>query len=69
MIGDHLAEIENVQSDGGTVLVKWDGVRKRLRCTVVISRADTDFVWRKDCDDIDETLREGLAAYSAAHPD
>jgi len=49
------------------VLLKWDGTRTRARCTVVVTRQDTDYVWRKDCDDIAATLAEALADYKAKH--
>jgi hypothetical protein len=59
--------IEEAAAQGAIVLLKWDGERTSKRGTVVITRRDTDYVWRKDTDDIDGTLAEGLAEYRARH--
>ncbi len=64
---DLFAEIEKVRSDGALVLLKWDNERAANRCTVVITRADSDYVWRKDTDDIDNTIIEAMSEYWAAH--
>jgi DNA transposition AAA+ family ATPase len=69
MVDAHLADIRRIQDDGGIVVIKWDGERAQYRHTVVISRHDTDYVWRMDCDDIDLALREAIHDYKAAHPD
>jgi hypothetical protein len=50
------------------VLLKWDGERAGKRHTVVITRADTDFVWRQDSDDMAASLDCALTDYRAAHP-
>jgi len=68
MIDEYLSAIEQVQDDGGVVLVKWDGLRVSRRHTVVVSRDDTDFVWHEDCDDIEQALRDAIDAYRTAHP-
>jgi hypothetical protein len=67
MIDDHLADIEKIRKDGGIVLIKWDGERTQLPCTVVVSRQDTNYIWHKDCQDIGATLREAIGAYAIAH--
>ena len=58
-----IPQIEQIQAEGAVVLLKWDGERTSNRCTVVVTRMDTDYVWRKDCENIVETLREALLAY------
>ena len=68
MIDIYTAEIETMQNEGAVILNKWDGLRALLRQTVVVSRADTDYVWRKDCDDIGQTLQEAIEDYKQAHP-
>lgn len=67
MIDHYLANIEEIQEDGGVVLIKWDGERTQLPCTVLVSRQDTDYFWRMDCDDIGSTLREAISVYKEAH--
>ncbi len=61
-------EIEEVESDGAVVLVKWDGERESLRRTVVITRQNTDYIFRQDTEDIVGTLRDAIADYWGAHP-
>ena len=67
MLDEYLAQIEQVSSEGAVVLLKWDGERTSKRCTVVVTRQDTDYVWRRDCEDIAATLNEALAEYRANH--
>jgi len=67
MIDGHLADIEKIRKDGGIVLIKCDGERTQLPCTVVVSRQDTGYIWRKDCQDISATLGEAIGAYAIAH--
>ena len=67
MIDPLVPAIEALQAQGAIVLLKWDGERTSKRCTVVVTRQDTDYVWRKDCDEIAPTLAEALAEYKAAH--
>lgn len=67
MIDSLIPQIEELQAQGAIVLLKWDGERARNRCTVVVTRQDTDYVWRKDCDDIAAVLAEALSEYKARH--
>lgn len=62
-----LSQIEQVRSEGAVVLLKWDGCRESEVCTVMISRPDTDYVWRKDGENMDELLFLGIQAYRAKH--
>lgn len=65
---DHLIpQIEQIQAEGGIVLLKWDGERTHNRCTVVVTRQGTDFVWRKDCENVVGTLAEAIAEYRKVH--
>jgi hypothetical protein len=68
MIDTYIAEIKTMQNEGAIILVKWDGLRTLLRQTVVVTRADTDYVWHKDCDDIGRALQEAIEDYRKAHP-
>ena len=68
MIDNYLDDVEQIRAEGGLVVIKWDGQRTQLPCTVIVSRQDTDYVWRKDCDDIGSALREAISAYKIAHP-
>ena len=67
MIDSLIPQIEELQAQGAVVLLKWDGERVRNRCTVVVTRQDTDYVWRKDCDDIAVVLAEAILEYKAKH--
>ena len=67
MIDSLIPQIEEARSEGALVLLKWDGERTHRPCTVVVTRQDTDYVWRKDCADIAFTLAEALAEYRASH--
>jgi len=67
MLDELIPQISEVEAQGAIVLLKWDGERSNNRCTVVITRKDTDYVWRRDCDDISQTLAEALADYRSKH--
>jgi hypothetical protein len=60
-------KIEEARSEGAIVLLKWDGERTHNSCTVVVTRQDTDYVWRRDCVDIAATLAEAMYEYRAKH--
>ena len=68
MLDDLIPLIEQARQEGALVLLKWDGERSQRVCTVVITRKDTDYVWRADTDQIAQTLTQALAEYRAAHP-
>jgi hypothetical protein len=67
MIDSLIPQIEGLQAQGAVVVLKWDGERTRTRCTVVVTRQETDYVWRKDSDDIASALAEALADYKVKH--
>lgn len=67
MIDSLIPQIEALQLQGAIVLLKWDGERAINRCTVVVTRQDTDYVWRKDCDEIGPVLAEALLEYKEKH--
>lgn len=67
MIDEYIEEIQRMRDDDAFVIIKWDGERTRLQQTVAVNRSDTDYVWRKDCDDLAGTLREAVLAYKSAH--
>lgn len=66
-LDDLLPLIEELRSEGAMVLLKWDAERATRVCSVVVTRQDTDFVWRKDTDMILETVVEAIADYKAHH--
>ena len=68
MIDKYLEEIQKMRDQGASVIIKWDGERSQLQQTVAVSRPDTDYVWRKDCDDLGMTLLEAITDYKIAHP-
>jgi hypothetical protein len=68
VIDAYVDEIQRMRDEGAIVLIKWDGARTQPCQTVVVTRNDTDYVWRKDCDDIGSALREAIVAYKSAHP-
>jgi hypothetical protein len=63
MLDRFLSTIDDVQSDGAVVLLKWDGQRSANRCTVVITKFEVDYVWRQDSDDMEQSLQAGLTDY------
>lgn len=67
MLDEYVEEIEKMRDDGAFIIIKWDGERTKLRQTVTVTRVDTDYVWRKDCDDVASTLREAILDYKSAH--
>jgi hypothetical protein len=67
MLDELLPLIENLQSQGAVVLLKWDGERSVNRCTVLVSRPASDYTFRRDSDDISALLREAFADYRAKH--
>jgi hypothetical protein len=67
VIDSLIPQIEEARSEGALVVLKWDGERTHSHCTVVVTRQDTNYVWRKDCADIASTLAEALVEYRASH--
>jgi hypothetical protein len=68
MLHDFVPAIESLRSEGAVVLLKWDGERTHQRCTVVVTRQATDYVFREDSDDIEASLTRALADYRVRHP-
>nr|WP_312230743.1 hypothetical protein [Pseudomonas sp.] len=62
-----IPEIEQIRSEGAIVLLKWDGERVSKHCTVVVTRQSTDWVWRKDTNNITDALLEAIADYRKHH--
>ena len=61
-----LPEIERMRGEGAIVLLKWDGERTADVTTIVITRGE--YFFRTDSDDIERTLRKGIADYRANFP-
>jgi hypothetical protein len=69
MIDEWLDQFEMLRRAGAVVVLKWDGGRQANPYTVVITRAETDFVFRRDAGDLGRAIADGIAAYDAAHPE
>lgn len=67
MIDAMIPQIEEARSEGATVILKWDGDRTHNHCTVVVTRQDADYVWRRDGVDIEAALAEAMSDYRATH--
>jgi hypothetical protein len=65
MIDQWLEQIEQLRKAGAVVVLKWDGERSTDPYTVVISRANTDFVFRRDTTDLSGAVRDAIAAFRA----
>lgn len=65
MIDQWLEQIEELRKVGAVVLLKWDGERSAAPYTVVITRANTGFVFRRDTTDLAGAIRDGIAAFQA----
>jgi len=55
-----------VRAGGAVVVLKWDGERKDLPYTVVLTHHNANFVWRQDTDDMAAGLRRALQEYAAS---
>ena len=69
MLDEWLDDFEALRRARAIVLVKWDGQRSARPYTFVITRHDTDFVFRRDTDDLPSAIAEGVACFRAAHPE
>ena len=67
MLDEWVDEFEKLRLAGAIVLLKWDGERVRHPYTVVVTRRDTDFAFRRDTDDLQRAIAEAVSAYGAAH--
>jgi hypothetical protein len=67
MIDSLIPSIEQLRAEGAVVVLKWDGERNSKRCTVVITRRDTDYSFRQDSDGISGALQTALADYRSHH--
>ena len=67
MLDELVPLVEHLQSEGAIVLLKWDGERSENRCTVVVTRPTSGYMFRRDSDDISASLREALSDYRAKH--
>jgi hypothetical protein len=66
MLDRFLSTIDEVQADGGVVLLNWDGQRSNKRFTVIISKSEVDYFWRQDSDDMAHLLQAALTDYKMA---
>lgn len=58
-----IADIEALEADGAIVLLKWDGERKSNKRTIVVFRPGSDYTFRRDSDDIAESLQLAVSDY------
>ena len=59
----YIAELEKMEAHGAVVFLKWDGERTENRRTVVVTRHNSDYVFRRDTDDLAATLRDAIEEY------
>ena len=69
MLDRWLDDLERIRARGAVVLIKFDGERTSRTCTFLITHATTGFSYRRDTDDLDSAIAEGLAAYWDAQED
>lgn len=69
MLDQWIDEFEALRRAKAVVLLKWDGERAAQPYTFVLTRQETDFVFRRDADDLSAAIAEGIASFRAAHPD
>lgn len=62
---ESLHEIDRLQDDGALVFIKWDGERERNKKTVLIEKPGTDYLLRRDTDDLISTIRDGVSDYDS----
>ena len=62
-----LPDIKRIESDGAVLILKWDGERNKLTKTVVVSRTATNYQFRRDTDNLEETIREAIKNYDDFH--
>lgn len=68
MIDEWLPDIQKIEACGGVFVIKFDGERSNRHKTVVVSKPGTDFVFRKDADDLDKLLLEAVESFFEAFP-
>ncbi len=69
MLDEWLDEFEALRRMKAVIVVKWDGEREAHPFTFLITRRDTDFVFRSDTNDLAAAIAEGVAKFRMAHPD
>ncbi|MGI0119857.1 hypothetical protein [Zooshikella sp. RANM57] len=67
MIDELIPLIEDLESQGAVVILKWDGERSTNTKSVVIMRNDTGFSCRTDTDDFTEGFLSVLEEYKKHH--
>lgn len=67
MIDSLIPQIEALRAEGAVVVLKWDGERSDKRCTVVVSRQETNYMWRRDTDEMEQALLDALSEYRVQH--
>ena len=58
-----LPELSRLEDDGACVLLKWDGERETLKRTLLIQKPGTDYMFRRDTDDLEKAIEDGIADY------
>jgi len=59
-----LSKLDQIQEDGAFAFVKWDGERSINKKTVLIEKPGTDFLFRRDTDDLVNTIKDGVSEYN-----
>lgn len=58
-----LPSLDRLEEAGAVILLKWDGLRKENRKTIVISKPGTDYQFRLDTDDLEMAIGKAVADY------
>ena len=64
-INKYILELDRLQEDGALIFIKWDGERNSNRKTVLIEKPGIDYLFRRDTDNLTETIKDGIADYDA----
>ena len=61
-----IADVEELEEDGAIILLKWDGERDSHKRPVIVQKPGSDYSFRRDTDDLAETLKAAIADYRLA---
>ena len=58
-----LSDLEKIESDGAVIVIKWDGERTVNKRTVVVTKHEGGYSFRRDSDDVPRALQEAINDY------
>ena len=62
-----LQQIDDLESQGYVIFLKWDGERKKGKKTIIISKPETDLFIRRDSDDLWSSLADAIEELELIH--